>query len=144
MKPLLLLALVFTVFTSPAAAADKEKELWKPLSPSDLGPSEPVVEKDADAEVLFWEVVIDDSPFSDVSLKHYVRIKVFNERGRDAQSKVELPYNSWSQVKDIAARVNKPDGTIVELKKEDVFDRTVVKMSGLKVKVKSFVLPGVE
>ncbi|MET0646727.1 MAG: DUF3857 domain-containing protein [Pyrinomonadaceae bacterium] len=135
----LLLALAFT-----AAAADKEKELWKPLPASDLRPSAPVVEKDADAEALFWEVVIDDSPFSEVSLRHYVRIKVFNERGRDAQSKVELPYLGGSQIKEIAARVNKPDGTVVELKKEDVFDRTVVKMSGLKVKVKSFALPGVE
>jgi hypothetical protein len=79
-----------------------------------------------------------------LSLKHYVRIKVFNERGRDSQSKVELPYYGNHQIKDIAARVVKPDGTIVELKKDDVFDRTVVKVSGLKVKVKSFALPSVE
>ena len=140
----LLLALAFTAFAPPAASADKEKELWKPLLPSDLRPSGPVVEKDADAEALFWEIVIDDSPFSEVSLKHYVRIKVFNERGRDAQSKVELPYYGRHQIKDVAARVVKPDGTVIELKKEDVFDRTVVKVSGLKVKAKSFALPGVE
>ena len=140
----LLLALAFTAFAPPAASADKEKELWKPLPASDLRPSAPVVEKDADAEALFWEVVIDDSPFSEVSLRHYVRIKVFNERGRDAQSKIDLPYYGNSKIKDIAARVNKPDGSVVELKKEDVFERTVVKMSGLKVKVKSFALPGVE
>ena len=73
MKPLLLLALLFTTFAPAAASADKEKELWKPLPPADLRPSEPVVEKDADAEVLFWEVVIDDSPYSEVSLKHYAR-----------------------------------------------------------------------
>jgi uncharacterized protein DUF3857/transglutaminase superfamily protein len=140
----LLLAIVFTAFAPAAFSADKEKELWKPLNPSDLRPSAPVVEKDADAEALFWEVVIDDSPFSDMSLKHYVRIKVFNERGRDAQSKIELPYYGRQQIKDVAARVVKPDGTIVEVKKEDVFDRTVVKVSGIKVKVKSFALPSVE
>jgi hypothetical protein len=140
----LLLALVFTAAAPPAASADKEKELWRPLTASDLGPSGPAVEKDADAEALFWEVVIDDSPSSEVSLQHYVRIKVFNERGRDAQSKVELPYYGDGKIKEIAARVNRPDGSVVELKKEDIFDRAVVKMSGLKVKVKSFALPGVE
>jgi hypothetical protein len=123
------------------ARGDKD---WKPLDPSDLGAATPAVEKDADAEALFWEVYIDDSQVTELSLKHYVRVKVFNERGRDSQSKVELPYYGRHQIKDIAARVVKPDGTIVELKKEDVFDRTVVKVSGLKVKVKSFALPGVE
>ncbi len=140
----LLLALAFTAFASSPAASDKDKELWKPLAPSDLAPSSPVVERDADAEALFWEVVIDDSPYSEVSLSHYVRIKVFNERGRDAVGKVELPYYGGSKIKDVAARVSRPDGTVVELKKEDVFDRTVVKMSGLKVRAKSFALPGVE
>ena len=141
---LLALLLAFTAFAHAAAAADKEKELWKPLSPADLRPSAPAVEPDADAEALFWEVVIDDSPMWEVSLSHYVRIKVYNERGRDAQSKIDLLYYDGGKIKDVAARVSKPDGSIVELKKEDVFERTVVKMSGVKVKAKSFALPGVE
>ena len=127
-----------------ASAADKEKE-WKPLAPSDLGPSAPVVEKDADAEALFWEVFIEETQSWELSLKHYVRIKVFNERGRDSQSKVELRYDGGrEQIKDVAARVVKPDGSIVELKKEDIFERTIVKTSGVKVKAKSFAMPGVE
>lgn len=138
----LLLALVFFATTPTYARGDKD---WKALEPSELGAAAaPVVEKDADAEALFWEVVIDDSQSYELSLKNYIRIKVFNERGRDAQSKIELPYYGNHQIKDIAARVIKPDGTIVELKKDDVFDRTVVKLSGVKVKAKSFALPGVE
>jgi hypothetical protein len=139
----LLFALLCFAAAPPSAFARGDKD-WKPLNPSDLGPSAPAVEKDADAEALFWEVYIDDSQLYELSLKNYVRIKVFNERGRDAQSKVELPYYGRHQLKDIAARVIKPDGTIVELKKEDVFDRTVVKVSGEKMKVKSFALPSVE
>ncbi|MDT5268164.1 MAG: hypothetical protein QOH49_350 [Acidobacteriota bacterium] len=134
---------VLLCFASQPVFARGDKD-WKPLDPSDLSAAAPAVEKDADAEALFWEVYIDDSQPTELSLKHYVRIKVFNERGRDSQSKVELPYYGRHQIKDIAARVVKPDGTIVELKKEDVFDRTVVKISGEKMKVKSFALPGVE
>jgi hypothetical protein len=137
----LLFALILLAATPANARGDKD---WKPLDPSELGAAAAAVEKEADAEALFWEVYIDDSQLYELSLKNYVRIKVFNERGRDAQSKIELPYYGRYQIKDVAARVIKPDGTVVELKKEDVFDRTVVKISGVKVKVKSFALPGVE
>jgi hypothetical protein len=125
----------------PALASDKD---WKPIEPAQLAMTAPVVEKDADAEALFWEVYVDDSKQFELSLRHYIRIKVFNERGRESQSKVDLPYFGGNKIKDIMARVIKPDGQIVELKKEDVFDRTIVKLSGVKVKAKSFALPGVE
>ena len=117
---------------------------WRPVDPADLALKTPVVEKDADAEALFWEVRVDDSKPDELSLKNYIRIKVFNERGRESQSKVDLPYFGFNQIKDIAARVIKPDGTIVELNKDDVFERTIVKLSGVKVKTKSFALPNVE
>ncbi|HKC62311.1 MAG TPA: DUF3857 domain-containing protein, partial [Pyrinomonadaceae bacterium] len=123
----------------PALAQD-----WKPVDPADLALKAPVVEKDADAEAIFWEVRIDDSNQYELSLKNYIRIKVFNERGRESQSKVDLPYLGFNQIKDIAARVIKPDGSIVELNKDDVFERTIVKLSGVKLKAKSFALPNVE
>jgi len=125
------------------AAVGGEKD-WKPVEPSQLSLSAPVVEKDADAEAIFWEVYVDDSRPYVLSLNHYIRIKVFNERGRDTQSKVDIPYFGGDQVSDIAARVIKPDGSVSELKKEDVFERTVVKASGVKFKAKTFSLPGVE
>src|SRR5262249_54212883 len=74
----------------------------------------------------------------------YIRVKVFTDRGREAQSKIEIPYLSRTEIKDIAARTIKPDGSIVELKKEDVFEKTIVKKSGLKLKAKSFAMPAVE
>jgi transglutaminase-like putative cysteine protease len=140
---ILLAAALLSPLSSARAAAVADDE-WKPVDPSELALAAPVVEKDADAEALFWEVYVDESRPYVLSLKHYLRIKVFNERGRDSQSKVEIPYFSYDKIDDIAARVIKPDGSIVELKKGDVFDRTVVKASGIKVKVKSFALPGVE
>lgn len=140
-RPLLFLSLlcVCLMAVTPARAQD-----WRPLDPSDLALKAPVVEKDADAEAIFWEVRVDDSQVDELSLKNYIRIKVFNERGRESQSKVDLPYLGSNQIKDIAARVVKADGTIVELKKDDILERTIVKLSGVKVKAKSFALPGIE
>ncbi|HYY58961.1 MAG TPA: DUF3857 domain-containing protein [Pyrinomonadaceae bacterium] len=121
---------------------------WKPVDPAELALKAPVVEKDADAEALFWEVRIDDGPVGELIFTHYIRIKVFTERGRESQSKIDIPFGkilgSNIKIKDIAARTIKPDGTIVEIKKDDVFERDIIKASGLKLKAKSFAMPGVE
>jgi hypothetical protein len=90
---------------------------WRPVDPADLALKAPLVEKDADAEAIFWEVRVDDSVLEELSLRNYVRIKVFTDRGKESQSKVDLPYAGSNRIKDIAARVIKADGTIVELKK---------------------------
>jgi len=136
--PLFLICVGF-LFPTTSFADD-----WKPVDPADLSLKAPLVEKDADAEAIFWEVRIDDSVLEELSLKNYVRIKVFTDRGKESQSKVDLPYAGSNRIKDIAARVIKADGTIVELKKDDVLERTIVKANGVKVKAKSFALPGVE
>ncbi len=137
--PLSLLCL-FLVFPAAIFAGDD----WRPIDPADLALKAPKVETDADAEAIFWEVRVDDSIAYELSLRNYVRIKVFTERGRESQSKVDLQYVGANRIKDIAARVIKADGTIIELKKEDILERTIVKSGGVKAKAKSFALPGVE
>ncbi len=146
-SPLLGLSLLFcSILTFSALAATSDD--WKPIDPADLALKSPVVEKDADAEALFWEVRIDDNMEGDLIFTHYIRIKVFTDRGRESQSKVDIPfgklYGSEIKIKDIAARTLKPDGSIVELKKDDVFERTIVKASGAKLKAKSFAMPAVD
>ncbi|MBC8030341.1 MAG: DUF3857 and transglutaminase domain-containing protein [Pyrinomonadaceae bacterium] len=117
---------------------------WRPVTPEELASKIPVVEKDADAEAIFWEVRIDDSQPEELSFKNYIRVKIFTDRGREKQSNIDIRYSGAARVKDIAARVIKADGTIVELKKDDVFERTIAKANGVKEKAKSFALPGVE
>src|SRR5262249_9696924 len=73
-----------------------------------------------------------------------VRIKIFTERGRDQYSKVDIPYSGKIKIKDVAARTIKPDGTIVELAKDDIIEKMVVKVSGLKLRTKTFAFPGIE
>jgi hypothetical protein len=120
---------------------------WRPVDAADLALKAPVVEKDADAEAIFWEVWLSDDVESGsprTVLRHYVRIKVFTERGRESQSKIDIPFLSNWKIQDIAARTIKPDGSIVALKKEDVLERTIEKSNGRKIKAKSFAMPGVE
>jgi hypothetical protein len=143
-----MLVLCCLILAAPQAArAGDEWKNWRPIDQSVFSLKEPVVEKDADAEALFWEVrMADEAVFGTIHtvLNHYIRIKVFTERGRESQSKIDIPFGKDEQIKDLAARTIKPTGEIIELKKEDIFERTIVKASGVKIKAKSFALPSVE
>jgi hypothetical protein len=114
------------------------------VTPQELGQKAPVVEPDADAEAIFWEVRVDDSSPTDLIMKHYVRVKIFNERGREKYSKIDVPFTKRMKIKDLTARVIKPDGTTVDLNKADVFEREIIKADKVKVKAKSFAVPGIE
>jgi hypothetical protein len=115
---------------------------WKPVSADELAMKSPMVEKDADAEALFWEVTADDSDPLQLALTNYVRIKIFTQRGRELLRKIDIPAEFGSRIKDVAARVIAPDGTITIVPKEDIFERTIVNFSGVKLKAKSFAVPG--
>ena len=132
---------LFAVCSLTAFAQDKN---WREVSPAELQMKTPQVEPDADAEAIFWEVRVDDGSSEDLVMKHYIRVKIFNERGRDKYSKIDIPFIKGSKVKNIKARVIKPDGSIVELAKTDVFEREIVKTDKIKVKAKSFAVPNIE
>src|SRR5262245_43862124 len=134
--------LVYLMFL--AVPAQAQILAWKPIDPEHLALKAPVVEKDADAEALLWEVYINTAADKGTEFTHFVRVKIFTERGKETQSRIDIPYLSEVSVSDIAGRTIKPDGTIIELKKDAIFDRELVKSGRLKLKAKSFALPGIE
>ena len=130
---------LIVLFASRAEAAEE----WRPINRADLEGGTAIVEKDADAEALFWEVRLDDAQSDKTVFRHYLRMKIFTARGAEAQSRIDLPYFTGTRLADIQARTTRPDGSVVELKKDAVFDRTILKSGGIKLKAKSFVVPGV-
>jgi uncharacterized protein DUF3857 len=147
-KTLLLLLLITTLVLGPIGTTftkvNAAGEDWRPIESTDLALKAPVVEPNADSEAIFWDIRVDDGGQNDLVLSHYVRIKIFTDRGREKHSKIEIPYIGGVKIKDIAARTIKPDGTIVELAKDDIIEKTVVKVSGLKLRTKTFAFPGIE
>jgi hypothetical protein len=145
---------LFILFLSSGAFAAGGDEQWRPVTTEQLQMKTPKVEPDADAEAIFWEVSVADdfvprAGFKTV-LNHYLRVKIFTERGRESNSKVDIPFGKIPDlgvnvsIMDIAARTIKPDGTIIELKPSEIFERELVKSSGVKLKAKSFAVPGIE
>src|SRR5688572_2763951 len=144
-KTLVVLAFVVVCSTiSIVAFGDNDPIVWRPITPEEMQMKTPKVEADADAEAIFWEVRLDDKKLTKMSYSHYVRVKIFTERGRERFSKMDIPFTKGKKVENVAARVIKPDGTIIELKASDIFEREIAKAGKAKVMAKSFAVPGIE
>jgi hypothetical protein len=133
---------VVIISTTPAAADN-----WRPVDPSELAQKTAKVEPGADAEAIFWDVKIEDSLQGQdlrLTLSHYIRIKIFTNLGKEKYATVEIEESKGRRIADVAGRTIRPDGSIVELKKDGIFDRELVKAKGAKVRGKTFTLPNVE
>ena len=83
------LVLVISLIAATPVLADINE--WKPVDPTQLAQKAPQVEKDADAEVIFWDVRVRPEG-EGAALSHYIRIKIFTERGCESQGKVEFTH----------------------------------------------------
>jgi len=142
MKSLLLCLCVILMNGMPAAADN-----WRQVDPSELAQKTAKVEPGADAEAIFWDVRVEDSADHGdlkLTLSHYIRIKIFTNLGKEKYATIEIEESRGRNIGDIAGRTIKPDGSTVELKKDGIFDRQLVKAKGVKVRGKAFTLPNVE
>lgn len=118
--------------------------VWRPVTPEEIQQKAPRVEPGADAEALFWEVCLDDKKLEKVIYEHYVRVKIFTERGREKYSKFDIPFAKGKKIENLAARVIRSDGSIVVLNPSDIFEREILTAGKIKVKAMSFALPSIE
>ena len=142
-------ALVCSLFTAPVspepaprlhALAAQVSDSWPPVDPADLALKDNPQSLGSHAMILEREVVIDDPGRS---ASEYVRIKIFDEEGKD-YGNIEIPFqDSIQEVTEIQARTVKPDGSIVSFQGQ-VFDQDVVKYKKLKYRAKVFTLPEVQ
>jgi hypothetical protein len=117
---------------------------WRRVSQAELDMKAPKVEADADAEAIFWEVRLDDEKRKKMFYHHYVRVKIFTDRGREKFSKFDIPFTKDRLVEGVAARVIKANSEIVELAPTDIFEREIYKAGKVSVKAKSFAVPAIE
>jgi hypothetical protein len=137
-----LLATTAGSLARPARAVDWDVEA---IEVSQLKATKPSVDPEADVEALLWDTSVEEAQQGNepqTRYRHFLRLKVYNERGVESLKQVDIPFGNDVFVGDIEARTTRPDGSEIELQGKDVFERTLVKANGLKVKVKSFAIPG--
>lgn len=138
-------AIITIAVIAAAAAAQSLKETdWPNITPAEIAMKSPLVDPNADAEAIFWKIRIDDKKASSVSFDHHIRIKIFSERGREKYSKLDIPFTKRIKVENLAVRVIKPDGTIVNVPSSEIFTREILKASGIKVQAFSVAIPNAE
>lgn len=121
---------------------------WLPVSDAERDLKTPRVDKDAGAEILLWRVHVVDELLSNEDLQrvfyHYVRLKVFNEKGREATSTIDLTYRTPGAILEVAGRTIKPDQTVLELDRKTVYKRDLIRAGRASEKAVSFAMPAVE
>lgn len=130
-----------------AQSREAANAFWLPVTEEERQSKSPIVDKDAGLEALFSRVFVADEFRGDAAeriFRHYIRLKVFNEKGKDQIATIDIPSSGEDVISHVSARTIKPDGTIVEMKDSAVFKREVVRIRGLKRKVTSFAPPAVE
>jgi hypothetical protein len=142
-RPLLSAFFLLLSLAGTSTAGD-EPPVWRPVTAYEMQLKAPTVESDADAEGIFWEVWLDDEKTNSIYQEHYIRVKIFTARGQERFSKFDIPFTKGLKIDGIAARVIRPDGTILTLDPKDIFEREIVKANKVKVTAKSFAVPGIE
>jgi Domain of Unknown Function with PDB structure (DUF3857)/Transglutaminase-like superfamily len=137
----LLLIILFAQGAGRGVAASS----WRPVTAQELKMTAAAIgDPDADAAILFREGELNDNDPDGTSLKLYIRIKIFNERGRRYRD-VQLPYRVDSgRVTDVSARTIRPDGSVVSVEGRDIFDKVLVKTRHAIWRAKVFSMPAVE
>src|SRR5271168_4734164 len=126
-------AVLFAAVPRPSSAGDD----WLPIPPGDLALKDNPAEPGANAMILYRSSDM-NSPES--SVREYVRIKIFTQEGTK-EANVELPFNRQKvNILDVRARTIHPDGSIVNFDGK-IFEKTIIKASGVKYLAKTFTLP---
>src|SRR5215211_4943926 len=84
--------LLLILFLAQGAGRSVAASSWRPVTAQELKMTAAAIgDPDADAAILFREGELNDNDPDGTSLKLYIRIKIFNERGRRYRD-VQLPY----------------------------------------------------
>jgi hypothetical protein len=117
---------------------------WQPIDPADLKMTSEPKAPGAPAIYLYRQVDRKDAGHGSTEY-NYVRIKILTEEGRQ-YANVEIPYykqDASVNISNIRARSIKPDGTVVNFNGQ-VYDKTLEKTKGTKIRAKTFTIPDVQ
>lgn len=139
---LLIFCLIASEVLSAASILAKPPK-FEPISEEEIAMSEPQLESEAEIEFLYRSRITRDRDVGATRVNEfYNRLKVFKESGIKQLDVINLFYEKGeSEIRDFAARVTNPDGSVFELDKTDLFDRKVFDSRDIESHAKSFSFP---
>ena len=138
-------ALLFSIAAIPAAFA---LDPWREVTPEERDQRGPKVDPSYGAETLLLEKRVSQVTGSSYDLigtaSVYQRIKVFNEAGVDLITPFRAYYRKGERLTKIEARTIKPDGTIIELDSDTVYESELERGHDSRLRAKAFTFPQLE
>jgi hypothetical protein len=126
-------------FSLALAVAAGAAPKWDPIDPADLAAKDSTTSPGTDAEILIERRELSGK---DAESQVYVRAKIYTAKGVERYGKIEVASTDYGTVFDVNARVIKPDGSIHEVRQQDIHTTTVRKTKFSKEKVTRVVFPG--
>ncbi len=135
--------LLLLTIAAPIALAED----WQPIDPALLERTQPKLDPDADAEYILHKTRVEDRVLSGSEVvliySHYVRMKIYTERGKEKYSTLDIAAPNDGTIQELKGRTILPDGKIIPLEKDSVFERDVKRPSGRTTRRRSFSMPSV-
>ncbi len=129
---------ILLIFADTARAAIKDP--WDSVSPEDLAAKDSKITPGADAEIL-----LSSSDFQYhgglTSIDRATVTKIYTQKGVEDLGKLDLELAPWEELSNLKAKVLKPDGRIIDLKKEDFLESVQLKYEDQKWKKVAFAFP---
>lgn len=117
---------------------------WAAISEADWEVTADSANNIRNAVMLFEKLEVDDQKMVDGKTYYtlYRRVRILSPEGRE-WGDVEIPYvNKKQKIEKIEARTVLRDGQIFLLNKDDIYEKEIIKTKDVKIKQKSFSLPG--
>ncbi|MDQ8203322.1 DUF3857 and transglutaminase domain-containing protein [Pelagicoccus sp. SDUM812003] len=117
---------------------------WDDVPLEELASTECSFDPEAPAEVLFKEVIYDLDERKVRTIKTHLRTKIYEESALDQARRTKIWYADFFKASGINARVIKPDGSYIEIEKDDVVSQTEKKSNGRRTRSTTISIPKVE
>lgn len=137
--------LVFVFFGNVVPPLQAAK--WREITPEEFALDSPSIDPDFGAEYLFNEATLEqrwEEGRTSGKFRYYNRIKVFNKQGVEDVAKIELVYAKGREIRQVEGRTVKPDGTVINLPKNAIFDQEVVRKGRTNVRATTFAFSNLE
>ena len=129
-----------------AAKQDQEAGGWPPITPEERALTR--VEQDPEADAVILDQtrtgrIVKKADDTVNVMNYHWRLKVLNDRGKRF-AEVHIPALKSSRVGNIEARTIKPDGSIVPVAADQIFEKLVSRIGGIRRTEFVFNFPAVE
>lgn len=142
-KPTVKLILVGLICLSAALSRAGRDYPWDPVDPSDWKVVQGSENDITDAAMLFEKISSDERDLAKVIYILHRRIRIVSDAGRKWGDVIVPNLKAKHRIRNIYGRTVLPNGQILPLTKDHIFEKDIFEVKGSKIRQTSFSMPGV-